>query len=457
MTIGNINGPLFQQKINELKDLRTENARLGNRLNVLISGGGPAGLIRAIESLTQGHLTTLFEKRTENCSERDNTVALTPHSISDLQGYGIYQLLVENDLIYSPTPAGYVSVRLRDLEEVMKTVIHELSPDSAIIHYASTITAIAQNELDRIDVTVNSEGDERVFPSIDVLVNAEGARSSTNDLIGNSRQSALCKVPVIAAVFKDKRPQIVGCATFFEYIGQTIVYLAKSIYYYMIYFFKVVFQQECFCCANRSIAGALILKTPGQNYVGCGLTESASRELIDLRVDWREKQRALDNAVNQEVEEHLMQQMHEELIQAEKKLDAFARYWINLSFCAANMLGIFDCNNYFQTASWLPLEGYSIVDIGADRAELASTIFGRTICLIVGDALATVDPTTGLGCNTAITTCSEFQTALLQLTMGNELSEILNMYNRSLEGVISNIHQRSRALRTQYRPDALSA
>ena len=455
MAIGAV--PSFQQKMIELKQYRDQRVHwLGKQRSVVILGGGTAGLIRAIESLVRNHRTIVIEKRSEE-SGLYNTVALNQTTIPILQQYGIYQWLEERKLIYPYKEAArpYLSVRLRDLQAGMKAVLQELSPEESIIRYKNTVANIDQSN-PKAKLTLQTEHGAETIQEIDLLVNAEGSRSSTNRLLQISRRNALPSVPVVSAIFQDNRSSITGIGSFFVYIADTLAQCAVSIYYYAIFFFKFIFQGERFCNQNRVIAGALILKTPGQNYLGFGFNKEQSEKLLKLKKQMEEKKVALKNATCPEI----AAQLQKESARAEKDYQSFAHYWINLSFCAANFYGvvakIFGESTYHsENASRLPLRSFSVYDIGADRAEVTHRMLNQTPYIVCGDALATVDPTTGLGANTAITTISQFKSLVEGIEYQASLEYLLRSYDRDVTDIISKVHHESRLSRYQYRPDVV--
>jgi hypothetical protein len=126
--------PSFRETIETLK---AKIAASDEKPKVVILGGGPAGLMRAIQSISNGNPTLVIEKRAENASGRANTVALTSDTIKMLKYCGIYQYLMENKWIYPPNASGIVCVRLGDLEKAMKAVLQELNLNQQTIQYNS--------------------------------------------------------------------------------------------------------------------------------------------------------------------------------------------------------------------------------------------------------------------------------------------------------------------------------
>lgn len=428
--------------------------------SIAILGAGPSGLMHAIISVLRGEKTSLIELRDEDAHGRENSVQLNEETIELLKKYGIYQFLEERKLIYPPTIYNTISVRLVDLEIAMKTVLKEISEENPVtILYNNKVDTIQENPTtQKIDLLLSSGN---LIPSIDILVNAEGAKSSTNVLLGNDRVVVLEKLPVIAATFVDERPEIIDIGSFFSYVWTSITYTAMAIYHYSIFFFHLIFLGEFVFNKDRSIGGSLILQTPGQNYVGAGLSKAKSDEMISLRDEMLARKEALEIAEEDGLDTSSLER---ELAATTDRYTNFLHYWTRLSFCAANFLVMVSKIIAFfkgttpeikyDTASWLPLKNVSIAEIGADKTRLASGLLGRTLFLISADARATPDPTTGLGCNTALTATKLFQKVLDDWNH-KQLTTLSKEYIDSSDIIVEKIHKASKEKRQLYRPDAL--
>jgi len=227
----------FKVRIEQLKKQLSPN---NHKPLVVISGAGPAGLLRAIQSIINGNPTQVIEKRSQDNPGRENTVALTETSIKILQHFGIYAYLIENKLIYPPNKGGFICARIKDLEKAMKKVLEELSPQS-VITYDSTIVAI-DTSTDKIRLSTQSSTEEQLtIADVGIFVNAEGAKSSTNGLLNINRKQVLPPTPAIVAIFRDDRPDITSFSSFFVYIGITLYQLAITIYYHTIFLFQFLF------------------------------------------------------------------------------------------------------------------------------------------------------------------------------------------------------------------------
>lgn len=404
-----------------------------NKKSIVILGAGPAGLMRGIEAVIHGHAIEILEKRAEDAPGRLNIVALDERTIMLLQRYGVHQYLVENGLLLPPNRMDHTVVRITDLERALKIVLNELSPGA--IHYNSEVEAID----DLCNLTLRG-GEIKAAP--DIIVNAEGVNSSTNRLLGITRTTVLPHLPMITVIFRDNRPKIVGVCTFLESAAKTAFYLFIGLYYFTIYLFKVLFQGERLNNPNRVLAASIIMNSPTQSYFGLCFTKEQSDRLTEL-------QQAVITAPDGSQEKQA----------AQRELDAFVFYWSNIGFFFANALALYARiigeRSHFQNAMWVPPTAYSIANVGADRADTSYQIRGKTVILLAGDALATVDPTTGLGCNLALQTSESFVAFVEEMGIDVPLEVELNRYHFALDAVIRNAHRTSLFMREGYRPDAV--
>jgi flavin-dependent dehydrogenase len=282
----------------------------------------------------------------------------------------------------------------------------------------------------------------------DVLVLTDGGRSSTAQKLGIERTQVLPSIPVIAAIFKDDRPEIRNIKTAASYLKLTAEHTAKRIYYTSLFLFKVVFQHEHIFAKNRKIAGALIFQIPGMHYLGFGLNKDLSEKLSTL-VERMKKANSSDD-----------------LKKATEERDQFIQHWSYLSFCAGNLIAMIQTAlNLFSKkwknpnfAFWKPIDmqNTAVFDIKVEKADRFWIKAGKTAVLVGGDAAATVDPVTGLGCNTALLSSEFYEIALEEFVkFPNCHKEILNDYQQFMSSRVTNVHERSLEVRMFYRPDAV--
>ncbi len=452
-------GSAYATKIASLQCERDQAIKTyANPHRIAILGGGPAGLLRALCGLKNGGLVTVMEKRKQDAPGRENAVALKPHTQFILREYGVYQYLEEKGLIYPTKEQEFLYVRLKDLEEAMKAVIAELSEDP-IIHYNAQLKGIHSDPNRKADLIIDDNGREIRLSDVDLVVVAEGAHSETNEkLLGNRRIAILPSIPVIAAIFKDDRPGITGAATFFQYVGRTMANTAVSVYYHARFLFSFFFMGEHFFNPDRKIVGALTLSTPKQNYLGCGLSRIETEEMKRVLKNYDEAKRAARKSKRANSQSSPFAGLESDLEKAKKEKDTYLNYWVAMSFCCANLLKIFQflfTRETLHWTSWIPLDKVSVTEIGADRSDASCGTLGQTSYLLAGDTLATVDPTTGLGCNTALQTVEDFQTFLIGLYNKVDPETLRSTYQTESNVTLSSIHYESTNMRRRYRPDAV--
>lgn len=444
----------FQERIDSLKQERMRSLNHDSqRPSVAIFGGGPAGLSRAIEALLNGNPVVVHEKRKQDAIKRENTVRINKESYPILHYYGVYSYLLEKGLIF-PQKKGEFDVRLGDLEEAMTAVIQGLSSED-VIKYGTELERIDSHSGRKADVVVKTAEGQSRLNSVGVIVVAEGARSPTNEkLLGSRRITVLPSIPVVAALFKDDRPRIAGVSTFFEYVGKTMIHTAANVYYHTLFLFKCVFQAEHIFNPNRKIGGTVGLSTPGQNYLGLVLSKTETEEGIHLSEALKRAKEDLVLARQQNRAEEQIASLEEKVTKAQEASDSYFKYWTYLSCCFDNVFNIMLFilgKNPLKIHSLLPLDKASIIPIGADKSSASSKILGETPCLIAGDALATVDPSTGLGCNTAVQMAIDFKNFLHGMDGRQEIDSLCSAYNHRCHAVVSDIHAASIHNRSLYR------
>lgn len=455
-------GDGFQTTIDALQRQRNQALNhTGSKPQVVISGAGPAGLMRGIQALLQGSPTVILEKRGEHARHRDNVVALETETLNFLKDYGVYQYLIENHLIFKPNKR-YASVKIADLEMALKKVVEELTKNEnpPVIQYDSEISSIGMDNV-KVELTVeNKDGSKTKIHDIDIFINAEGMNSTTNKILGFNRISVLPKIPVIVAIFKDDRPEVKDVSSLTKYMGKTLVQKTVADYYRSLFIFKLIFQKQSPFNDKRAIAGSLILKTPKQNYLGIALSKKETDKLLALNQKVEDIRKNLETTANDDE----TKQLTRALKKAEQTKKKYLKKTIGCSFYFANLINLAECmldkgKTPLNQGSWLPLDykQTNITEIGADYIAESSGLIGDTICLTVGDAFATVDPSTGLGCNTALNTSWQFE-QLLKKFRETDLSvdDILNVYHSFFEAKRQDIHLQSKIQRLYYRPDAFA-
>jgi 2-polyprenyl-6-methoxyphenol hydroxylase-like FAD-dependent oxidoreductase len=389
MSIIDNKGRSFSESVaflqSESESLRGEEGRL----HVAILGGGPAGLIRAIDALVQGHQAIIIEARKNKGSGRENAVLLQTKAVEVLQDYGVYQYLIENKLAYPTGKEGLLSARLCDLETAMKAVIDQLAPGNNRIFYDCRVSAIDTSE-EKAGIELQSSSG-RIFKveAIDLIVNAEGGKSSTNALVGIDRIPVLDKVRAIVALFKQTNSSYVKANEFFY--GNDGVILAGT-----------------------------FVRTPQQTYLGFGITQKENEKFVALETEIERARGEAPSKKNREVT-RLEKQKLNLLNEIAKK--AFLNDSPSSEVVFASLLRV------------PPLQSVSIIEIGADRASRYSLrLTEKTAFIVAGDAAAIVDPSTARGCSTALATTRAFHAFLgLLQKQPEKMEEWLARYQTELE------------------------
>ncbi len=308
-----------------------------------------------------------------------------------------------------------------------KEVIGKQYPDRCPVIYHTTVQEINQNT-GECTLKRKSGGDTLVIPlnRMGRIINTEGAKSTTNGLLGIAREERLSKIPALSVIFADDRPAVTDLSSFFAYTGRTWVQWALLIYYYAIFFFKLLFQRE-------SLPAALALKTPEQTYVGSVLASQWDETLKELA--------QLESLIALTLEEEARR----------NDLRHFKTHWAYLSVCMANWSAF--VSKYYdgdpqqlEVVPFFPILESHVAFLGSDRANVVHETFGSTDYFVCGDALVTVDPSTGQGATKAIETAETHFRGVIQGTL--DLSQYKEFTNRVVKGMVN----RSISYRNLYRP-----
>jgi hypothetical protein len=445
----------FREKMEEMRATRLEACRSAhesgsNLFYVIILGAGPAGLFRAIQALLTFTKVEVREKRGEDVNGRENTVLLKAAAIDLLKEYGIYQYLLEHRQIY-PEQNDLLNVRITDLEHAMREVIRELmigepSPIQYQTELVEMIERVDETALLRLRQIHPRHGSciDQVSP--DIVVVATGQKGSQSLI---ERRTTLDPLPVINAIFTDGRPEVTDLPTFIEYMAKSLYYLAVTIYIHVIGFFKIL-------CGMSYVVASVSLATPGQVYLGCGLSPEGTERLIRLNEEIQDLEQ---NPDDDGLHLRLLKQERENFLH-EAALDGLVRSnYLNLLIRVSQCLGgpPPPIVRPLDFLSWLPLNSTNVIEIGADAANHAAWMWGKTAFLMAGDALNTVEPTTGDGCNNALTSSVVFDHFLMRLQEGEPMESLVDAYRRSAQELAARGNQESRRMRRLYRPDTLTS
>jgi len=126
---------------------------------------------------------------------------------------------------------------------------------------------------------------------------------------------------------------------------------------------------------------------------------------------------------------------------------------INLFACLAKIGGLFGIKeNRLSAASTLPIKKVNLVKIRPDLVEKIALVCKKSLILITGDALSTVDPSAVLGCNTAIELAVPVLQAYKALGQGMDRNQIAAGYAEISKKLIERNHSVARAVRKKFDP-----
>lgn len=455
--IGVYKKPCFESYSERLAALKQEFQQSTPLLTrTLISGAGPAGLIRALGAGLLQAPVVIIEKRSETSPSRENTLRLNNKAVELLQYYGVIQLLIKEKYIdvAMASTVGF-DVRICDLEWGIKQVIKDLNLPIQI-EYDCKIESINDGEDNKPSQVLvrNAEGHiQEYYP--DFLVIAEGAQSTTLKKLEVERETVLPKLMIITSLFQKGSLSKNKIKRFFTNILSFLEYCVRLINFITLAIFKSYLKKPI---ANHSdpqskIAGASLLVTPNQNYVGIALNQEESEKLRKIRTQLAK--------INQVIKENanLKTLYSHKIKKLKKSLEKQLRHWSYHGFFAAKFFLHFDPSIKRKALNslriqWYPLSSVHAVEIGADYCNKAIIKKNKTWIIPTGDALNTVDPLTSLGCSTAITTSNHFLRALTQ--KDQILEEIWEeQYEEAMNAQVQFNMQASIQARQDYRPDAM--
>jgi 2-polyprenyl-6-methoxyphenol hydroxylase-like FAD-dependent oxidoreductase len=401
---------------------------------VVILGAGPGGLSCTLEVMSDGIVPTTLEMRPEGQPGRLNPVILIKEVMEQLEKNGIASDLSRQKLIFPPVD-DRSTVRITDLEKTMRSAVKRVSASAHPILYETTVKDIRESG-EKVDLVLSNG---QVIEKVDVVVVAEGAKSSTNELLNNYRVNVLPDFMAVYSILKDDRPKVKNISTFLEAAAKTVRNSAKSFRDHAMYLALLGLVGEHFLSDTKNIAIAATLKTPGQNRVGFAFTKRVGDEIQQLAEDVKKG------------------------VRPREELDQELRFWTRIAFCEVNVFSALQkvgklfgrkTEAMLSSASRYPIENTFPVTIHSDRAEHAAIVKNKTLFLMTGDALSTVDPSAVLGCNTAIQLGPHVLAAIRGVRQGKDLSEIAASYTAICDQWIERNHAIAREMRAKYDPSS---
>lgn len=439
----------FIEKISELKKLREKALETNkNKLFIVISGAGPAGLIRGIQALLDGNNIQIIEKRSIYHSGRHNVVSLIKETMEILKKYGVYQYLLEKKLVREVNNPISIFVKLCDLELALKAVVDELSMDT-LICYDSQVIEIIENGDGTVKLIVNdNHGSALCIHPVDLFIIAEGANSYTNRiLLKNHTQMLIPPVEGLLAFFKKQPWQ-------FNHIFKLFTKIYKLFLSHIYFLFRFIVRRD------NEIAFSVLTRTPGQMYLAGAFSRKEENNLkallrdIDALKDQLKKYgshatRSPEMLALQKNVENKENQLKIYLMNWTYHFLWYANYFKIISLCLGKKLSFLNFGTLYT------LDHITLVTNNVQRSAKPSGLIGKMIYLVVGDALTTADTLTGLGCNVSIQTVKYFNELIKNLDQGKDIQQSLSKYDESLNNEIHLLYYNSLNMRLGYRPDTI--
>lgn len=354
---------LMNHKVSYLQQKVVESRKKLRRIpEVVIVGGGPGGLMRALAGGVKGTHVQVFERRAE--ATRANIIKLG--QVSSLHYFGVL------DLLFSRGKLGLRSdqpnVQIMHLEQALKEMVEMILGDD-LIHIGQEL----------VDVRVGRDGNEGPIetmcltkatggnsPAIchraDIIVDATGSTAAVAQILGNPREEYSKPMFMIATVIYPRRER--------EDLGQEAAVPAA-----------LPFQDEA------SGWYALGLDTPEREYLQIQPDPDMQTRLMTLQTEIR----SLSEGTAKQAKKAELQKLITDIAVAK------ARQKLGAAFRPEDIESV----------------GAFPVQVGARQSVI---LLGDSLVMQSGDALTTPDPKTGLGATTAMKGATVFSKALDDLT-----------------------------------------
>ncbi len=385
---------------------------------VLVSGGGPAGLMHAISACLQGYKVRVLEKRGEVRDRRPQIVALKHDSVAVLSTLGVLDILEREGKIVRPpveTPGDQehtqspLLVSIGDLEMALEAVLREIDP-TATISYGCHLGDRHDGADHTFTIDIKNNREEVVETlSPDFLFIAEGKHSSTAESFGFRRVEVMPPIYAIAGFGVSQ--QILNQSGRARDVRFEMYRVAMMIYYFTAFLFESI-RVTCFGTSYRM---SFSMATPLTNYMGVLVSQERLAPVIALKqeiADLKGRDRA-----------HPSEELKALIRQKEGELNGIICYWANIGYFQAVALS--------QMNFMLRSFGYETLDLpqdppfyvpytDGDLVEMSSSHIDHTapdayiktyhqtgtkrtqLVIPCGDARSTVDFSTGLGLTNVI-------------------------------------------------------
>ncbi len=417
-------------KIEYLQAVRTEAilAQAGQPApKVLIMGAGPGGLLRALAGGLKGADVEVLEKR--GGFTRKNMVKLKHQPI--LNYFGVTDTMVAEGYMH-PKRGADINVQIMGLQRALAKSVDDLLGENTVktgydlVDIQAAVVGDPENERIVTGGLIRS-GDEAVWTQADLIVDATGAGAAAAKILGSKREVLSEDSMMVAAVYKDI-PQEPSVEERIPGSQKWNVHLSTPEFNY-----------------------ELILPTDEQQ---AEITEYQNRigQLQETRIEIDRLVKKIDNSMDSEGEGNALALVYADTLyrrltgeelepneeinwpvlkgSAKDALQDYSEQIDQIQSLLTSKIREIATNVASGDPNFLgPIESKNIDVANAFRIEISqrkpAVIVGNCLVQQSGDALATPDPMSGTGCNTALKGATIFARSLGALQAGKSTDQQL--------------------------------
>ena len=453
---------LYDLKIEGLKHILSKVEKKASK-EVLVIGGGPAGLLRAVALGFTGHTYRVLEKRPNETLKRSNVITLGSGNFGNAHSKDLLILLflgfisavdLDERGSFGHLKPNLLEIPLGDVEKYFMQILTEIG-HSQNIAFQSKPLRITNNGHAQAEVAIeNSAGAIEIMqPSLIMAV--DGASSPTRTMLGISKQVLAKTTQIAYSTFEVDPPKSIFQSLkyrIYNFLRGAALAVASAIY-------ALVFKVPLETAYNHVVEGGptAIFRIPEHVHVPGmdkpmpkGLSAKSSETPKVMAHDYlirvlREKEQAFIDTYKDRVEAAAFKIRRanqklggdlstEKRLQLVNKLGELTKEHAEssqqlenvLTSQAQHMHGLLDvlCSMISKKHKIQPMQVNKnfLVDVVVGTAEQSLVKVGKTPIVLRGDASHTTDPHCGYGCKTAIeeTLADQFMLSFGQL---DEMSE----------------------------------
>lgn len=390
---------LCQAKVDGLKRIIAQN-ETSHGEDVLIIGGGPGGLMRALALSVMGNSFHVVERRESHQQNRQNVITLGKNDSKDLTMLLFFGILnvwdKEQSASFSHLKPHLLEVKIGDVETALKQTLKEIGKIDSV-HFSTELQTIENREGKSLFVIRDLK--EQSFVKIiepSLVVVTDGAGSPTREQLGISKIVVADTTQIAYSILKApvEQPSKLKYTTV-NFLKSTALILSTLVNAVL----KRCTLEEAF---GQTIKGGptAIFRIPEYDYLIRCLREEEHADNDQYKdqlaiLDGKIKRHEAKFPVNKEKIERLKKERVVLADQLEKNLEANAQ----------KMHGEIDVFSALYSANHrikpMQVSKNYLVDIFVGRAERNFVKVGNTPVILRGDASHTTDPYSGYGCKTA--------------------------------------------------------